>query len=229
MSHAVYHAQSSARRFGGVPDDYIAIHEWFDASKAFIADARHRALRHHAQGIFWCEEVFGRTIRNSAGRDIPVRLIGEQHVIEDFRQIPTLTDWFGGLPLEDWMFKQSAGLPNILSDPDAALPELVAQDTDLMEQEILRLHQELAVLNGRLHGAVLQRFMAAFYSQEAVQIETAWQGQMVRVRVLDAANNAILPTIEPGDHYAAQQATLPVPAIYHGPEQVKPLNNQEEQ
>ncbi|WP_420889987.1 DUF6915 family protein [Deinococcus psychrotolerans] len=37
MSHAIYHAQSSARRFGGAAEDYVAIHEWFDASKALIA------------------------------------------------------------------------------------------------------------------------------------------------------------------------------------------------
>lgn len=122
MSHAIYHAQSSARRFGGVPEDYLAIHEWFNASKAFIADARHRALRHHAQGIFWCEEVFGRTITNSVGRQIPVRLIGEQHVMVDFRRIPTLAEWLQGMPLEDWMFKSVAVLPKLFQD-GKALPE----------------------------------------------------------------------------------------------------------
>ena len=223
MSHAIYHAQSSARRFGGVPEDYIAIHEWFDASKAFIADARHRALRHHAQGIFWCEEVFGRSIKNSAGRDIPVRLIGEQHVVEDFRQIPTLTDWFGKLPLEEWMYKQAAVLPNILSDPDAALPELVAQDTDLMKQEVLRLQQELALINGILHDASLQRFMAEYYPSEAVRIETDWQGQKVRVRVSDAKNKALLPNAGADDQLTAQQTLLPVPAVYCTSGSVNPI------
>lgn len=28
MTHAYYHAQSSARTFGGVPEDYLAIHDW---------------------------------------------------------------------------------------------------------------------------------------------------------------------------------------------------------
>lgn len=75
MSHPLYHARSSARRFGGQPADYQAIHNWFDASKAYVADASHRALRHHAQGIFWAEEVFGVSVRNSAEHDIRVRLI----------------------------------------------------------------------------------------------------------------------------------------------------------
>ena len=32
-----------------------------DASKLITADFRHRALRHHAEGIFLCEQVFGTT------------------------------------------------------------------------------------------------------------------------------------------------------------------------
>ena len=53
MAHPLKHAQNSARKFGGKPEDYLPIHNWFDESKAFVADFRHRALRHHAEGIFW--------------------------------------------------------------------------------------------------------------------------------------------------------------------------------
>jgi len=59
MAHPLQHAQSSARKFGGRAEDYIAIHSWFDASKAFLADFRHRALRHHSEGVFLCEQIFG--------------------------------------------------------------------------------------------------------------------------------------------------------------------------
>jgi len=52
MAHPLKHAQNSARKFGGKPEDYLPIHSWFDESKAFLADFRHRALRHHAEGIF---------------------------------------------------------------------------------------------------------------------------------------------------------------------------------
>ena len=52
MSHSWHHAMSSARKFGGEPENYIEIHNWFDASKEIIDDPRHRAMRHHAQGIF---------------------------------------------------------------------------------------------------------------------------------------------------------------------------------
>ena len=104
MSHAHFHAQSSARRFGGAPDDYLAIHQWFDATKEMWADARHRALRHHSQGIFECERRFGVTIPNSAGKNVPVRLIGEQHVMEDCGGIiPTIADWLSAIRFEPWM------------------------------------------------------------------------------------------------------------------------------
>jgi hypothetical protein len=104
MSHAHFHAQSSARRFGGEPEDYLAIHQWFDATKEMWADARHRALRHHSQGIFECERQFGGTIPNSAGNDVPVRLIGEQHVMEDCGGIiPTIADWLSAIRFEPWM------------------------------------------------------------------------------------------------------------------------------
>jgi len=103
--HPREHAQSSARKWGGRLEDYLPIHDWFDESKSHLPDIRHRALRHHAQGIFWAEEVFGHTIANSAGKEIPVRYVGEQHVKEDLGRIPIIADWFRNLTLEPWMLK----------------------------------------------------------------------------------------------------------------------------
>lgn len=105
MSKPHVHAQSSARQFGGKPDDYIEIHNWFDATKAIIADNRHRALRHHSEGIFLCESVFGITITNSDGRVVSVRDIGEQHVLEDFggRFIPSAQDYLQEMTFQSWM------------------------------------------------------------------------------------------------------------------------------
>ena len=97
--HPYHHALSSAKKHGGKPDDYEFIHAWFDATKAFMGDARHRALRHHAAGIFWCEQEFGSVIRNSDGKDIPTRLIAEQHVTEDMGFIPTVEWWLSRMPL----------------------------------------------------------------------------------------------------------------------------------
>lgn len=103
MAHPMKHAENSARKFGGVAQDYLAIHQWFDESKAFMADFRHRALRHHTEGIFMCEKIFGVTVKNSDGKDVMVRYIGEQHVKEDLGRIPSVQDWFSNIQSQLWM------------------------------------------------------------------------------------------------------------------------------
>ncbi|NEQ23472.1 MAG: hypothetical protein F6K28_30830 [Microcoleus sp. SIO2G3] len=103
MTHPYYHAVHSAELFGGVPEDYLEIHNWFDESKELLPDLRHRALRHHAEGIFLCERLFGVAIENSAGHKIPVRTIAEQHVQDDLGWIPTVQDWFSNLKVQPWM------------------------------------------------------------------------------------------------------------------------------
>jgi hypothetical protein len=52
MAHPYHHALSSVKKWGGAVSDYLPLHSWFDQSKAIEADFRHRALRHHAEGIF---------------------------------------------------------------------------------------------------------------------------------------------------------------------------------
>jgi hypothetical protein len=103
MAHPYHHALSSQKNWGGAPDDYIAAHDWFDASKMILADFRHRALRHHAEGIFMAETIFGQTLTLSSGRVIPTRWIGEQHVREDLGQIPSFADWARAIRPEAWM------------------------------------------------------------------------------------------------------------------------------
>lgn len=108
MSNSFYHARSSARKWGGEPEDYIAIHEWIDASKAHFGDARHRALRHHTEGCWEAERVFGLTItvkkkRTGVEVRVPVREIAEQHVFEDLGYIPSLADWLKNMELKTWM------------------------------------------------------------------------------------------------------------------------------
>lgn len=106
MAHPFEHARSSAKKFGSKPEDYLAIHRWFDESKEFLADFRHRALRHHTEGIFLAERIFGVLVRNSDGTDVPVRYVGEQHVKEDLGRIPTAQDWLVRITPERWMYGQ---------------------------------------------------------------------------------------------------------------------------
>lgn len=103
MAHSYFHSESSARKYGGEPEEYLALHEWLDGSKSHLADFRHRALRHHSEGIFMLEALFGTTLTLSTGRIVPVRFIGEQHVVEDLGRIPTVADWLGRIRPQPWM------------------------------------------------------------------------------------------------------------------------------
>jgi hypothetical protein len=103
MAHPYHHSLSSVKKWGGEPEDYMPLHEWFDASKSYMGDFRHRALRHHAEGIFALEHEFGKTITLSTGKVIPTRWVGEQHVTEDLGMIPSLSDWLKQIKPEPWM------------------------------------------------------------------------------------------------------------------------------
>jgi hypothetical protein len=103
MAHPYHHALSSVQKWGGRVEDYLPIHDWFDESKSILADFRHRALRHHAEGIFQAERLFGTTLTNAAGRVVPVRWVGEQHVKEDLGWVPSAVDWLKNLAPQPWM------------------------------------------------------------------------------------------------------------------------------
>lgn len=97
-----YHAQSAAHKWGGKPEDYLDIEEFIDSSKQIIGDARHRAMYHHTAGVWLCQRIFGVT-RTVNGKEIPVRLIAERHIIEDLGGLPSPLDYFNDMTLEPWM------------------------------------------------------------------------------------------------------------------------------
>jgi hypothetical protein len=109
MSHPLHHAISSVKTHGGAVEDYLPLHNWFDETKMHYPDMRHRALRHHAEGIFWAEEKFGVFIINSKGKMVPTRVLGEQHVKEDLGFIPTIKDYLDNMNTVGWMFKPGDG------------------------------------------------------------------------------------------------------------------------
>jgi hypothetical protein len=108
MSKPMIHAESSVRKWGGTVDDYMPIHNLMDSSKGTIADSRHRALTHNTWFIGPdgpLELIFGYTITNTDSRQVSVRDIGEQHVMEDFgnRFIPSAQDYLQEIEMKDWM------------------------------------------------------------------------------------------------------------------------------
>lgn len=154
MSHPYYHAKSSAKRFGGVTEDYIELHQWFDQTKAHLADARHRAILHSSFGIYMAEQVFGTVIvRKSDGKSVPTRMLGEQHVLEDMGRIPTLHDWLQELPLRSWMVKGAKALSKETEDANDQSSQVV-QSHSFCESEVTksqneRLVEALPVQSGR--------------------------------------------------------------------------------
>lgn len=117
-----YHAKSSARKWGGAPEDYLPIHDFIDSSKKIIGDVRHRSIYHHTEGTFLCERIFGTTIKvykNIKAIEVPVRLIAEQHIIEDLGWLPSPADYIKGMPVEKWMSgsqRREVPLSTILGD-----------------------------------------------------------------------------------------------------------------
>ncbi len=101
------HAVASAGRYGGLPDDYLEIHNFMDSTKSAMADVRHRAVLHSAFGIFIVEKVYGTYITNSDGKKVSVRDVAEDHVMEDLGCIPSLENWLVGLPIQPWMISAS--------------------------------------------------------------------------------------------------------------------------
>lgn len=129
MAKPIIHARSSARRYGGVAEDYVGIHDLMDSSKAAFPDNRHRALTHNNWFFFIVERIYGHEINltcPSCGEPAPesddrrgdcyrcgeviayrasTREVCEQHVLEDFgnKFIPTVSDYFEGMEFQPWM------------------------------------------------------------------------------------------------------------------------------
>jgi hypothetical protein len=56
------------------------------------------------------KRFFGTTLTLSTGRVLPVRFIGEQHVLEDLGRIPTVADWLARIQPESWMLGRGQSL-----------------------------------------------------------------------------------------------------------------------
>jgi hypothetical protein len=108
------HAELSAKRFGGVPEDYLDIHELMDSSKAAFPNNAHRVLTHNSWFVVTIlPKVFGHQRTNSSGKKYNVKDVGEYHILEDFRMkfIPSVQDYLENLVVQPWM-NNGMGSPN---------------------------------------------------------------------------------------------------------------------
>lgn len=101
------HAQNSARKHGGKPEDYLAIHDFLDQTKMAHPDMRHRAILHNAFGCYLVEQMFGHnlevTLEDGRTKLVSTRDIAEEHIIEDMGRIPTVSDYLDGMPMYSWL------------------------------------------------------------------------------------------------------------------------------
>ena len=87
------HAQISAKSYGGKWQDYIAIHNFLDSSKAACAHFKHRFLLHHREGIELGVRIYGELLTNSENRQIETRRLLTDHLIEDLGSVARVEDW----------------------------------------------------------------------------------------------------------------------------------------
>lgn len=105
MAHYHYHSVSSVNAFGGAPEDYHALHKWMDRGRAGTDRLMHRMLAHHTQGIQDAIAVFGDTITNNQGRQVPTSLLCTQHITEDLGFVPSLEHYMELLHCPRWCSK----------------------------------------------------------------------------------------------------------------------------
>lgn len=133
------HAKCHAKRWGGEWNDYVEIDDFIDQTKAHFPDMRHRAILHNSFGAFLCEEWFGHTIINSAGREVSVRDVAEAHIIEDLGYIPTLQDYLIGMPMYNWLGgKHSESRKIEISESSMTIEQLkdkMKEFSDIVKQE----------------------------------------------------------------------------------------------
>lgn len=106
MGSPLEHSVSAARKFGGVPADYIRIHQIMDSSKRYLGDWRHRALLHNTFGIHLMEEhIIGPIFtRESDGVQLDTRTLVSEHIKEDLAGvIPTPAEFLREMPISYWM------------------------------------------------------------------------------------------------------------------------------
>ena len=108
------HASNSARKYGGMPEDYLEIHQFMDSAKEHLGTIIHRLILHNTFGVSLAEKMFGDIVQtgtgkfvkqnfvtNSDGKKVFIRDIAQDHVLEDLHgKIRTLSQQFESITVE---------------------------------------------------------------------------------------------------------------------------------
>jgi hypothetical protein len=105
MANPMIHSKSSVKRWGGKPEDYLAIHELIDSPKATMNNNSSRALTHNTWFAYTIiPKIFGYNIINSDGKSVDTVDIAMLHIAEDFRMkfVPTPQDYLKHMEVQAW-------------------------------------------------------------------------------------------------------------------------------
>lgn len=95
---------AAAERFGGEPEAYKAVFDWFRRPGVLSRHDLAPAVLGNAFGIMLSERLFGPVIETAPSRFLPTRDAGEAWVIGQFGQIPTLGQVLAAMKTANWMF-----------------------------------------------------------------------------------------------------------------------------
>jgi hypothetical protein len=97
------HARITAHRYGGEWQDWIAIHDWIDRSKAIFPSMRRRMFIHSDFGEWLEVRIHGEKIGAEAGAVISTRNLFRDHQVEDPGRVVTLAEWLCEIDADYWM------------------------------------------------------------------------------------------------------------------------------
>jgi hypothetical protein len=107
---------ASVEKWGGEIADYLPIHDFIDQDFGLGSLQDNRLVRHHSEGIFLAESVFGSVITNRDQRVVPTRVIAELHVNMEMGRIPSVSEILTGIKVQSWMMKVAKPSRAILSE-----------------------------------------------------------------------------------------------------------------
>jgi hypothetical protein len=96
------HARITAHRYGGEWQDWIALHDWIDRSKAIFPSMQHRMFIHSDFGEWLAIRFHGESISAKDGAVISTRDLFRDHQVEDLGRVVTLAEWLHEVDADYW-------------------------------------------------------------------------------------------------------------------------------
>jgi len=96
------HARITAHRYGGEWQDWIAIHDWIDRSKAIFPSMQHRMFLHSDFGEWLAVRIHGEAIEAKDGTINSTRDLFRDHQVEDLGRVVTLAEWLHEIDADYW-------------------------------------------------------------------------------------------------------------------------------